>query len=68
MGALRQPRLWVVQARDGSKADIALGPRHVRFTPETGHGGAPQSQQLNQGHNRSGARSLFDRIDDAKIL
>jgi hypothetical protein len=21
----------------GSKADIALGPRHVRFTPESGH-------------------------------
>jgi hypothetical protein len=23
--------------RFGSKADIALGPRHVRFTPESGH-------------------------------
>jgi hypothetical protein len=26
-----------VDVRFGSKADIALGPRHVRFTPKSGH-------------------------------
>jgi hypothetical protein len=29
--------LIVANVRFGSKADIALGPRHVRFTPESGH-------------------------------
>jgi hypothetical protein len=27
----------LVYVRFGSKADIALGPRHVRFTPKSGH-------------------------------
>jgi 6-phosphogluconolactonase (cycloisomerase 2 family) len=27
----------VTHVRFGSKADIALGPRHVRFTPKSGH-------------------------------
>jgi ribosomal protein L37AE/L43A len=67
----------------GSKADMTPSNCDVCFTPKSrhrsarwqcplcansGHGGAQQSQQLDQGHNRSGARSLFDRIDDAKIL
>jgi hypothetical protein len=27
----------MANVRFGSKADIALGPRHVRFTPQSGH-------------------------------
>ena len=34
-GASQQ--IWMTDVRFGSKADIALGPRHVRFTPESGH-------------------------------
>jgi hypothetical protein len=32
----------IENVRFGSKADIALGPRHVRFSPESGHRLAPR--------------------------
>jgi hypothetical protein len=31
------PQQQTTDVRYGSKADIALGPRHVRFTPKSGH-------------------------------
>jgi hypothetical protein len=36
-GHFAQRQFLETDVRDGSKADIALGPRHVRFTPESGH-------------------------------
>jgi hypothetical protein len=44
----------------GSKADIALGPRHVRFTPKSGHWRSEFRCPLcaNSGHTTGLARSI----------
>jgi hypothetical protein len=30
-------QIWIIDVRFGSKADIRVRPRNVRFTPESGH-------------------------------
>ena len=65
------PRLrkLIVSVAFGSLADIAVGPRHVRFTPKSGHCGARLVCVLCQKHDHLvGPREQRRRHGEAKLL
>jgi hypothetical protein len=58
------PKVDRFSVRHGSEADIALRPRHVRFTPQGGHSQVTVRCPLcaNKGREQAQQSALFDHL------